>query len=90
MLTSSQCYGIGAVLAVGVIGGLGYYVYQAKKGEVNAVKTLYLLSNPLRLTSLKWSNCIINGQDIVNDLYMEDMGKLVAIVAASEMTRVSY
>ena len=27
----SQCYGIGAVLAVGVIGGLGYYVYQAKK-----------------------------------------------------------
>ena len=35
-LTSSQ-YGIGAVLAVGVIGGLGYYLYQAKKGEVNAV-----------------------------------------------------
>ena len=28
MLTSS--YGIGAVLAVGVIGGLGYYLYQAK------------------------------------------------------------
>ena len=40
MLTSSQysmCYGIGAFLAVGVIGGLGYYLYQAKKGEVNAV-----------------------------------------------------
>ena len=36
MLTSSQ-YGIGAVLAVGVIGGLGYYLYQSKKGEVNAV-----------------------------------------------------
>ena len=80
--------------------------------------TLYLLSNLLRLTSLKWSSCIINGQDIVNDLYhaslirafavgysmsgkkilkiaspsiqkfdLEDMGKLVAIVAASEMTR---
>ena len=30
----SQYYGIGAVLAVGVIGGLGYYLYQAKKGEV--------------------------------------------------------
>ena len=30
-------YGIRAVLAVGVIGGLRYYVYQAKKGEVNAV-----------------------------------------------------
>ena len=33
VLTSSQYYGIGAVLAVGVIGGLGYYLYQAKKGE---------------------------------------------------------
>ena len=30
-------YGIGAILAVGVIGGLGYYLYQAKQGEVNAV-----------------------------------------------------
>ena len=37
VLTSSQYYGIGAVLAVGVIGGLGHYLYQAKKGEVNAV-----------------------------------------------------
>ena len=34
MLTSSQCYSIGAVLAVGVIGGLGYHLYQAK---VNAI-----------------------------------------------------
>ena len=34
VLTSSQYYGIGALLAVGVIGGLGYYLYQAK---VNAV-----------------------------------------------------
>ena len=38
MLTSSQCYGIGAALAVGVIGGLDYYVYQAKKEDaVNVV-----------------------------------------------------
>ena len=36
-LTSSSCYGIGAVLAVGVIGGLGYYLYHAKKGEVNNI-----------------------------------------------------
>ena len=36
-LTSSPCYGIGTVLAVGVIGGLGYYLYQAKKREVNAM-----------------------------------------------------
>ena len=40
MLTSSQCYCIGAVLAVGVIGDLGYYVYKAKKGEVNAVNNI--------------------------------------------------
>ena len=37
MLTLSTSYGIGAVLGVGLIGSLGYYLYQAKKGEVNAV-----------------------------------------------------
>ena len=26
-------YGIGAVIALGVIGGLGYYIYRTKKGE---------------------------------------------------------
>ena len=30
----SQYYGIGALLAVGVISGLGYYLYQAKKVNV--------------------------------------------------------
>ena len=45
----NQYYGIGAVIALGVIGGLGYYIYRSKKGE--------------------------------------DTGKLVAIVATSEMTR---
>ena len=30
----NQYYGIGAVIALGVIGGLGYYIYQTKKGEV--------------------------------------------------------
>ena len=29
----NQYYGIGAVLALGVIGGLGYYIYGTKKGE---------------------------------------------------------
>ena len=37
VLDSSQYYSVGAVLAAGVIGGLGYYLYQAKKGEVNIV-----------------------------------------------------
>ena len=30
----NQYYGIGAVIALGVIGSLGYYIYQSKKGEV--------------------------------------------------------
>ena len=29
----NQYYGIGVVLAVGVIGGRGYYIYQSKKGK---------------------------------------------------------
>ena len=29
----NQYYGIGAVLALGVMGGLGYYIYRTKKGE---------------------------------------------------------
>ena len=36
-LTSSMCYGIGSVLAVGVIGGFGYYLHQAKKREDNNI-----------------------------------------------------
>ena len=30
----NQYYGIGAVIAVGVIGGLGYYIYRTKKGDI--------------------------------------------------------
>ena len=29
----NQYYGIGTVIALGVIGGLGYYIYRTKKGE---------------------------------------------------------
>ena len=29
----NQYYGIGAVIALGVTGGLGYYIYRTKKGE---------------------------------------------------------
>ena len=31
----NQYYGIGAVLALGVIGGLGYYIYRSRKGQVS-------------------------------------------------------
>ena len=46
MLTSGQCYGIGTVLAVGVIGGFGYYFYQANKGDVNAVNNVVPSQQP--------------------------------------------
>ena len=29
----NQYYGIGVVIVIGVIGGLGYYIYQSKKIE---------------------------------------------------------
>ena len=31
----NQCYGFGAILALGAIGGLGYYIYRTKKGQVS-------------------------------------------------------
>ena len=34
----SQYYGIKAVLAVGVIGGLGYYIYRTKKGQATTIR----------------------------------------------------
>ena len=30
----NQYYGIGAIIALGVIGGLCYYIYRSKRGEV--------------------------------------------------------
>ena len=30
----NQYYGIGAVIAIGAIGGLGYYIYRTKRGEI--------------------------------------------------------
>ena len=32
----NQYYGIGAIIAVGVIGSLGYYLYRSKKGQVGS------------------------------------------------------
>ena len=34
----NQYYGIGTVLALGVIGGLGYYIYRTKKVEQTTTK----------------------------------------------------
>ena len=30
----NQYYGIGVVIAIGAIGGLGYYIYRTKRGEI--------------------------------------------------------
>ena len=40
----NQYYGIGSVIAVGVIGGLGYYIYQSKKG--GEAKNASITRNP--------------------------------------------
>ena len=36
-LTLSQYYGTGAVIALGVLGVLGYYIHQSKKGDISTV-----------------------------------------------------
>ena len=42
-----QYYGIGAILALAVICGLGYYIYQSKKGQVSReVKDVLMPYNP--------------------------------------------
>ena len=42
----NQYYGIGAVIAVEVIGGLGYYIYRTKKGGQSASTSGEQPSNP--------------------------------------------
>ena len=67
----NQYCGIRAVIALGVIGGLGYYIYRTKKGQVRReVKDVSMPHNPpkhpLRLTSLRWIKSILyykNGQE---------------------------
>ena len=42
----NQYYGIGAVLALGVIGGLGYYIYQSRKGPAPREVTMPASQQP--------------------------------------------
>ena len=125
----NQYYSIGAVIAVGVIGGLGYYIYRTKKGEAPSQPQPPQLpqqppggphpkTNKFELYSIYSGPYKMDKKSIVNDLYqeavmsvfavgdsmlgkkilcvappsiqkfdLEDTGKLVVIVAASEMTR---
>ena len=43
----NQYYGIRAVIALGVIGGLGYYIYRTKKGEEVNIPRNPTISEPL-------------------------------------------
>ena len=48
----NQYYGLGAVLALGVIGGLGYYIYRSRKEQVNReVKDVSMPYNPPQQSS---------------------------------------
>ena len=56
---ANQYYGIGAVIALGVIGGLGYYIYRSKKveqpqGEAQKIILHHTLNH--RSASLRWIN----------------------------------
>ena len=51
----NQYYGIGAVIALGVFGGLCYYIYRTKKVEQPQQNNPNLRRNH-RLTSLRWIN----------------------------------
>ena len=67
----NQYYGIGAVLAVGVIGGLGYYIIKPRKewqlltAERSRAEKyqIILLNHALRITTSKCSLYYKNGQE---------------------------
>ena len=64
----NQHYGIGAVIALGVIGGLGYYIYWSKKGGWGEEQPSSnpQQNDPPRLTSLRWIKSLLyykNGQE---------------------------
>ena len=63
-----QYYGIGAVMALRVKGGLGYYIYQTKKGGQGKEQSSSnpQQNDPPRLTSLRWIKSLLyykNGQE---------------------------
>ena len=63
----NQYYGIGAVIALGVIGGLGYYIYWSKKGKVSrkVPNNPHPQQHP-QTNSLRWIKSLLyykNGQE---------------------------
>ena len=78
----NQYYGIGAVLAVGVIGGLGYYIYWSKKGE-QPEQNKHILRRNHRPTSLRWIKSFLyykmDKKSIVNNLYQATVISVIAV-----------
>ena len=68
----NQYYGIGAVLALGVIGGLGYYIYQTKK-VVQPQQNNPIPHPQPQTNNLRWIKSFLyykmDKKSIVNDLY---------------------
>ena len=80
----NQYYRIGAVLALGVIGGLGYYIYQTKKVEQPQKIILnHTLKHNHRPTSLRWIKSFLyykmDKKSIVNDLYQAAVISVLAV-----------
>ena len=78
----NQYYGIGAVLALGVIGGVGYYIYRTKKVEQKNILNHTPRCNH-RPTSLRWIKSFLyykmDKKSIVNDLYQAAVISVLAV-----------
>ena len=62
----SDFYGVGAVIAVGVIGGLGYYIYQSKKSVVHTSNDIPILHKSQSKVPVK-----VRGHDVPSKFDME-------------------
>ena len=79
-----QYYGIGAVVALGVIGGLGYFIYQSKKIEQpQKIILSHILRCNHKTTSLTWIISFLyykmDKKSIVNDLYQAAVISVLAV-----------
>ena len=78
----NQYYRIGAVIVLGVIGGLGYYIYRTKKVE-QPQKIILNHTHNHRPTSLRWIKSFLHykmdKKSIVNDLYQAAVISVLAV-----------
>ena len=80
----NQYYGIGAALALGVIGDPGYYIYWSKKmKQPQKIILNHILRCNQRPTSLRWNKSFLyykmDKKSIVNDLYQAAVISVIAV-----------